>query len=104
VAARIHLSRSLKFQYAYGSAEMDGLIKDSYAAGKRENSGEFGAWWDQALADQGLSDSKSWIQSSIEKSGSSDDLSQAQRELGVEIHKIIKKSITKFSLDRGFEF
>jgi hypothetical protein len=89
---------------AFGSPAFKQLVDDSYLAVGRGSSADFFSWWDNEMRAQGYPGAKTWIAFGQKRLTDSADPSRTKNELGEELHKIVKKTIRKFNLDRGFEF
>jgi hypothetical protein len=85
--------------FPYHGATFNEFVKDSYRVAGRKDLEEFFRTMDERGKATGIGTWADW--SATHKANGSPE--QA-REAGAEVWKRIKKTITKFSLDRGFEF
>ena len=85
--------------FPYGGATFDAFVKDSYRVAGRPNPNEFYATMDARAKAAGLETWGGWA-----KTHRADGTPEGARRAGEAVWKRIKKTITKFSLDRGFEF
>ena len=96
--------------YPYGSAEFATFVKDSYAYSP--STASFDEWLEAAdqehpFPDQMSGDLMSYLREKRDEIQAIADpkrRSEAETEFGGDVWRFIKKSITKFSLDRGYEF
>jgi hypothetical protein len=113
-----HFSES----YPYGSEQLDAFIRNSYAETGRPYYKEFYAWmnesyknWrDYALQEQtfpfpgaeklGFMEMCEWARRGIESRGEGASREKEEIKLASGVHTIIKGIITRFSLQRGYEF
>lgn len=92
--------------YAYGSKTFLGFVKDSFRE-VRGNSSDFFQAFESSFKGVSGKTPSAFVDSVAQKLRTSKSESakiQAEIELGRDLHRFIKKSIPKFSLDRGFEF
>ncbi len=85
--------------FPYGGPTFDAFVKDSYRVAGRKDPNEFYRTMDARAKAAGLPSWNEWAR----KNRATGDPQQA-RVAGEAVWKRIKKTITKFSLDRGFEF
>lgn len=95
-----------RFPYPYQGATFDSFVKRSYQVAGRKNPGEFYQWMETSLRQKQGRTWEALLASYRSKLASKDPAKRAEAEmaLSAELHKSLKKTITKFSLDRGFEF
>lgn len=96
---------ALSQAYAYGSGTFRGFVKESF----KEVNGDAGAFYksfETSFQKVAGKSPNAFVDSAGRSILTAKGASKAQAEinLGRDLHKIIKKSIPKFSLDRGFEF
>lgn len=91
-------------QFPYGSARFAKFVSDSYGAKGAGDPRAFFQWFDREFqkvegktVDSYLAARKKQIEAAKDRAG-------AEKALGGDLHRIVKKTIPKFSLDRGFEF
>ncbi len=87
-------------QFPYRGPTFDAFVKDSYRVAGRPNPNEFYATMDARAVKAGLPTWAGWAAQNKAKPGDAEGAKAA----GAAVWKRIKKTITKFSLDRGFEF
>ena len=85
--------------FPYHGPTFDSFVKDSYRVAGRKNPNEFYATMDARAVKAGLPTWAAWAQRN-RPTGTPENA----RDAGAAVWKRIKKTITKFSLDRGFEF
>lgn len=91
-------------QIPFGGPAFKALVDDSYRVAGNGTSADFFSWWDQALVSSTGGDAQAWIDGAKARLATATDKNETERLLGEEMHGIIKKTIRKFSLDRGYEF
>ena len=111
-----HEGRSLDpdTQFAYHSEQFTQFVADSYAYTKSGDPNDFYTWMDEAYRSSGvpvpgqtepsLEKALAAERDSFAKITNLDERVQREFELSAWAHKMVKKTITKFSLTRGFEF
>lgn len=85
--------------FPYHGTAFDSFVKDSYRVAGRPNPNEFYATMDARAVKAGL---PTWAQWAAQNKPTGTP--ENARDAGAAVWKRIKKTITKFSLDRGFEF
>jgi hypothetical protein len=96
--------------YAYGSPEFNQFVADSYAYAPGTSA--FDAWLIKAnqahpFPDQGSQSLKPYLRAKraeLAKITNLNERAAAETAFGGDVWKLIKQSIRKFSLDRGYEF
>jgi hypothetical protein len=96
--------------YPYGSKAFSQFVADSYAYSP--DTASFDAWLASAnrahpFPDQGNRDLTTYLKfkaNEFKKISNPSERAKAETEFGGDVWKLIKKTITKFSLDRGYEF
>lgn len=86
-------------KFPYHGPTFDSFVKESYRVAGRPNPNEFYATMDARGKATGIGTWAQWAATHKPK-GTPEDAQEA----GAQVWKRIKKTITKFSLDRGFEF
>lgn len=95
----IALAPAAAGHFPYHGSVFDGFVKESYRVAGRKNPEEFFQVMDARAVKAGLPTWGQWAAQN-KPTGTADNA----REAGAAVWKRIKKTITKFSLDRGFEF
>ncbi|RYG21446.1 hypothetical protein EON82_18815 [bacterium] len=85
--------------FPYHGSTFNAFVQDSYGVAGRKDPDEFFRTLDERAVKAGLPTWEDWAKGHRSK-GTPEDA----REAGEQVWKRIKKTITKFSLDRGFEF
>ena len=85
--------------FPYHGATFDSFVKESYRIAGRKDPGEFYRTMDERAVKAGLPTWAAWA-----AANKPDGTAEGARKAGEAVWKRIKKTITKFSLDRGFEF
>ncbi len=85
--------------FPYHGPTFDSFVEDSYRVAGRANPSEFYAVMDARAVKAGLPTWAGWAAQN-KPTGTAENA----KEAGAAVWKRIKKTITKFSLDRGFEF
>lgn len=88
--------------YPYGTTSFSQFIKDSQARFGRPAPAEFYAWMDRA-AGRSLAKDADSLRAKISATKPT-DRPQLILSAASDLHRLIKKSIPKFSLERGYEF
>jgi hypothetical protein len=112
IAAISHttLAAGAKRQYPYGSSSFTKFIMESSVECKSPECVDFYKWMEDAYAKfpvkKGSTLNKLISENRIQIKSISDrrEKTRYEIELAAEIHKMVKATIPKFSLDRGFEF
>lgn len=101
-------------RYPYLGVRFSQFVAESYHFGQAGNPRAFFEWMDKAYRECGhryagqeqlnLGEFLRWKRDDLRKVKDTDKKAQAEIELAQWIHKMVKKSIPRFSLDRGFEF
>ena len=86
-------------RFPYAGAEFNAFVRESYRVAGRKDPGEFARTMDARAVKAGLPTWAGWAKGH-RATGTAEDA----REAGAQVWKRIKKTITRFSLDRGFEF
>lgn len=93
--------------FPYKSPAFDHFVAASYKSMKAGDPSAFYSWFDDHFKEQAGSPPEAFLaQRKQEIDGLSDPVAKAdaQQKLGGDIHRLVKKTIPKFSLERGFEF
>jgi len=85
--------------FPYQQETFDSFVKESYRVAGRANPNEFYQTMDARAVKAGLPTWTAWA-----KQNRPTGTAENARDAGAAVWKRIKKTITKFSLDRGFEF
>lgn len=85
--------------FPYHGATFDSFVKESYRVAGRKDPNEFYRVMDARAVKAGL---PTWVQWAAQNRPTG--TAENARDAGAAVWKRIKKTITKFSLDRGFEF
>lgn len=85
--------------YPYAGPTFDSFVRESYRVASRPNPHEFYRTMDARAVSAGLPTWAAWA-----KANRPDGTQAGARRAGEAVWGRIKKTITKFSLDRGFEF
>lgn len=100
------LAPARALDYPYRGPQFEAFVARSYQEVGKRHRGEFYRWMDAELQKK---QGRTWaaLLASHRKALASRDpkaKTKAELALATDLHKAIKKTITKFSLDRGFEF
>ena len=84
--------------FPYQGTTFNSFVSDSFKVAGSGQASDFYDWFDQQLTAKVGKTWPEWIEET------SKSAKAHPRATGEELHRLIKKTITKFSLDRGFEF
>jgi hypothetical protein len=90
--------------FPYGGDVFNGFVDDSFKVCQTPDPDQFYKVMDKEFQANAGTSVNGWIKAKSDFLQKSQDKAAASKEIGAELHKLIKKSIRKFSLDRGFEF
>jgi len=92
--------------FPYEGRTFTSFVDESFKLAGKGSSSDFYTWFDSALKEKLNENWESWIADHKKAlhALTGKELAEKQIETGAAVHKAIKKTITKFSLDRGFEF
>lgn len=93
--------------YAYGSPAFAAFVDDSYDVAKRGRSQDFFDWMDREFDAAAGNDIESFAAAARNRmQGARSPAARTVQEVQTarEVHRLVKRAIPRFSLDRGFEF
>lgn len=92
--------------YPYQWPQFERFVARSYSQAGKQHKGEFYRWMDAELKKKQGRDWNALLQSHRKALDTKNPQQKAKAELALatDLHRAIKRTITKFSLDRGFEF
>jgi hypothetical protein len=107
-------SRTSRFAYAYGSPQFTRFVADSYRRIPGGDAREFYRWMDESrrrhgarLAGTGAPDWSTWLrakQRDLRRISHPGQRAREELAIAGSLHRAIKTTLPRFSLDRGFEF
>jgi tetratricopeptide (TPR) repeat protein len=89
---------------AYDSKAFRALVADSYQLAARADIPPFATWWNARMTELTGADAAGWIQQAEARLLEAGGSAEAEKAIGEEMYRLVKKAIPRFSLDRGFEF
>jgi hypothetical protein len=95
-----------RVEYPYRGQQFEAFVARSYEVAGQRHRGEFYRWMDDGLRKAQKRDWAELLASHRKALAAKDPKARAKAELdfGADLHRALKKTVTKFSLDRGFEF
>ncbi|MEA2552380.1 MAG: hypothetical protein QOJ65_556 [Fimbriimonadaceae bacterium] len=105
--ARTPVGNLTTTSYPYEGEQFTKFVADSYRVKGSGKAEDFYSWFDRGFKDQTGSDPSAFLAKQKEAIAADKDVAKkaaAEQALGGTIHRLIKKIIPKFSLQRGFEF
>ena len=91
-------------KYELGGATFDGFVQESFQVVGKGKPADFYAFIEKGIQASQSSSWTAWINLKRGELSASTDKRATREAIAAELHRIIKRVIPKFSLDRGFEF
>lgn len=91
-------------KYEFGGATFDGFVQESFKVVGKGKPADFYAFIEKGIQANQSSSWTAWINLKRGELSASTDKRATREAIAAELHRIVKRVIPKFSLDRGFEF